>query len=51
MDKGKLRDILNLNLEIEKDNKLVQNAVKVAFWCIQEDLTLKPLNEKSCTNA
>ncbi|KAK9279039.1 hypothetical protein L1049_012714 [Liquidambar formosana] len=42
MEEGKLRDILDSRLNIEEDNERVSIAIKVALWCIQEDMHLRP---------
>ncbi|XP_022730036.1 G-type lectin S-receptor-like serine/threonine-protein kinase SD2-5 [Durio zibethinus] len=42
LDEGKLRDILDSRLTIEGEDERVYTAVKVALWCIQEDMHLRP---------
>lgn len=43
LEEGKLRDILDskLTIDIENDER-VFTAIKVALWCIQEDMHLRP---------
>ncbi|KAM7258374.1 hypothetical protein ACFE04_014115 [Oxalis oulophora] len=43
MEEGKLHDILDsqLVIDIEKDERALA-AVKIALWCIQEDMHLRP---------
>ncbi|XVF89322.1 hypothetical protein PTKIN_Ptkin19aG0120600 [Pterospermum kingtungense] len=42
LDEGKLRDILDSRLTIDGEDERVQTAIKVALWCIQEDMHLRP---------
>lgn len=42
MEEGKLREILDSGLEIDESNETVSTAIKVALWCIQEDMNLRP---------
>ncbi|PPD79228.1 hypothetical protein GOBAR_DD23844 [Gossypium barbadense] len=42
LDEGKLRDILDSRLNIEGEDERVYTAIKVALWCIQEDMHLRP---------
>ena len=42
LDEGKLRDILDSQLTIEEEYERVYTAIKVALWCIQEDMHLRP---------
>ena len=43
LEEGKLRDILDskLTIDIENDAR-VFTAIKVALWCVQEDMQLRP---------
>jgi hypothetical protein len=43
LEEGKLRDILDskLTIDIENDDR-VFTAIKVALWCVQEDMQLRP---------
>ncbi|KAJ7966186.1 Receptor protein kinase [Quillaja saponaria] len=42
MEEGKLRDILDIRLKIDEDDERIFNAIKVALWCIQEDMSVRP---------
>ncbi|XP_010048966.2 G-type lectin S-receptor-like serine/threonine-protein kinase SD2-5 [Eucalyptus grandis] len=42
MEEGKLREILDPGLEINERDETVSIAIKVASWCIQEDMNLRP---------
>lgn len=42
MEEGKLRDILDSQLKINEQDERVFLAIKVALWCIQEDMHLRP---------
>ncbi|KAF8369841.1 hypothetical protein HHK36_032136 [Tetracentron sinense] len=42
MQEGKLREILDSKLKIEEEDERVFTAIKVALWCIQEDMQLRP---------
>ncbi|GFZ08355.1 hypothetical protein Acr_20g0001630 [Actinidia rufa] len=42
MEEGKLRSILDSKLEIDERDERVAIAVKVALWCIQDDMHLRP---------
>ncbi|KAK6912571.1 Protein kinase domain [Dillenia turbinata] len=42
MEEGKLRDILDSKLEIDEKDERVAVAIKVALWCIQDDMHLRP---------
>ncbi|XP_057434465.1 G-type lectin S-receptor-like serine/threonine-protein kinase SD2-5 [Lotus japonicus] len=42
MEEGKLRDIFDSGLEIDENDDRFQCAIKVALWCIQEDMSLRP---------
>ncbi|TXG66343.1 hypothetical protein EZV62_007618 [Acer yangbiense] len=47
LEEGKLREILDLRLEInENDHETVETAIKVASWCIQDDMQLRPRKTK-----
>ncbi|CAN1294427.1 G-type lectin S-receptor-like serine/threonine-protein kinase SD2-5 [Linum perenne] len=42
-EEGKIRDIMDPNLVINSDNDLnVVNAIKIALWCIQDEMQLRP---------
>ncbi|WRX33079.1 Protein kinase domain - like 10 [Theobroma cacao] len=42
LDEGKLRDILDSRLSIQGEDERVFTAGKVALWCVQEDMHLRP---------
>ncbi|GLU01306.1 hypothetical protein SLE2022_186180 [Rubroshorea leprosula] len=42
MEEGKLRGILDSRLNLDENDERVYTAVKVALWCIQEDMCLRP---------
>ncbi|TKY58138.1 G-type lectin S-receptor serine/threonine-protein kinase SD2-5 [Spatholobus suberectus] len=42
MEEGKVREILDSKLETYENDERVHTAVKVALWCIQEDMSLRP---------
>ncbi|KAL3748961.1 hypothetical protein ACJRO7_010106 [Eucalyptus globulus] len=42
MEEGKLREILDPGFEINERDGTVSIAIKVASWCIQEDMNLRP---------
>lgn len=42
MEQGKLKDILDVKLRIAEDDERVSIAIKVALWCIQHDMHLRP---------
>ncbi|KAL9330865.1 hypothetical protein ACSQ67_000475 [Phaseolus vulgaris] len=46
MEEGKVREILDSKLETNENDERVQTAVKVALWCIQEDMSLRPTMTK-----
>ncbi|KAK3212083.1 hypothetical protein Dsin_016789 [Dipteronia sinensis] len=42
MEEGKLNDILDSRLKMDEYDERVFTALKVALWCIQEDMQLRP---------
>ncbi|GMY29292.1 G-type lectin S-receptor-like serine/threonine-protein kinase SD2-5 isoform X1 [Fagus crenata] len=42
LEEGKLGDILDSRLNIDVKDQRVSIAIKVALWCIQEDMHLRP---------
>ncbi|KAG9455767.1 hypothetical protein H6P81_000275 [Aristolochia fimbriata] len=42
MEEGKLRSILDSKLKFVDKEERVSTAIKVALWCIQEDMQLRP---------
>ncbi|KAK9098732.1 hypothetical protein Syun_025777 [Stephania yunnanensis] len=41
-EERKLNEILDPKLKINDEDGRIQTAIKVALWCIQEDMTLRP---------
>ncbi|KAA8535106.1 hypothetical protein F0562_030109 [Nyssa sinensis] len=46
MEEGKLKEILDSKLKIDEGNERVLTAAKVALWCIQGDMSLRPSMDK-----
>lgn len=42
MEDGKLRDIIDASLKLDEDDERVSTAIKVALWCIQDEMSLRP---------
>lgn len=42
MEKGKLENILDAELQYDPSDERLSRAVRVALWCIQEDFSLRP---------
>ncbi|WJX35549.1 G-type lectin S-receptor-like serine/threonine-protein kinase SD2-5 [Trifolium repens] len=42
MEEGKMRDILDSELKIDEHDDRAQCAIRVALWCIQEDMSMRP---------
>ncbi|XP_058785881.1 G-type lectin S-receptor-like serine/threonine-protein kinase SD2-5 [Vicia villosa] len=42
MEEGKMRDILDSELQIDEHDDRVHCAIRVALWCIQEDMSMRP---------
>lgn len=42
MEEGKLKDLIDRNLKVEEKDERVSIAIKVALWCIQDDMSLRP---------
>lgn len=42
MEEGKLREILDSKLKINDEDERIGIAIKVALWCIQDDMHLRP---------
>ncbi|XP_052178533.1 G-type lectin S-receptor-like serine/threonine-protein kinase SD2-5 [Diospyros lotus] len=42
MEEGKLRSILDSELAIDEEDERLAIAIKVALWCIQDDMHLRP---------
>ncbi|XP_027941778.1 G-type lectin S-receptor-like serine/threonine-protein kinase SD2-5 [Vigna unguiculata] len=46
MEEGKVREIVDSKVETDENDERVETAVKVALWCIQEDMSLRPCMSK-----
>lgn len=42
MEEGKLKDLIDRNLKVEEKDERVSTTIKVALWCIQDDMSLRP---------
>ncbi|XP_031373218.1 G-type lectin S-receptor-like serine/threonine-protein kinase SD2-5 [Punica granatum] len=42
MEEGKLREVLDSSLKIDERDERVLRVIKVALWCVQEDMSLRP---------
>ncbi|KAI3454207.1 hypothetical protein Pfo_010870 [Paulownia fortunei] len=42
LEEGKLKDIIDAKLKIDEQDERVAIAIKVALWCIQDDMYLRP---------
>ncbi|KAL9400343.1 hypothetical protein Peur_009304 [Populus x canadensis] len=42
MEEGKLKEILDSKLRLDNDDDRVSTSIKVALWCIQEDMNIRP---------
>jgi hypothetical protein len=42
MEEEKLKELYDVRLSCDDEDERVEIAIKVALWCIQEDLTLRP---------
>lgn len=42
MEEGKLKEVFDASLSCDDKDGRVEIAIKVALWCIQEDLTIRP---------
>ncbi|KAL9230271.1 hypothetical protein vseg_005646 [Gypsophila vaccaria] len=42
IEEGKLREILDSSLKYDPNDESVHTAIKVALWCIQEDMSIRP---------
>lgn len=42
MEEGKLQEILDAKLQCDKEDERVSIVIKVALWCIQEDMHSRP---------
>ncbi|XP_011039683.1 PREDICTED: G-type lectin S-receptor-like serine/threonine-protein kinase SD2-5 [Populus euphratica] len=46
MEEGRLKEILDSKLRLDNDDDRVSTSIKVALWCIQEDMNLRPSMNK-----
>jgi hypothetical protein len=46
LEEGKLEEILDTELEMDEKDERVATAIKVALWCIQENMHLRPAMTK-----
>ncbi|KAL2518026.1 G-type lectin S-receptor-like serine/threonine-protein kinase SD2-5 [Abeliophyllum distichum] len=42
MEEGKFKDIIDTKLKIDEEDARFTTAIKVALWCIQDDMYLRP---------
>lgn len=42
LEQGKLKEIIDPQLEIDENDERVVAAIKVALWCIQDEMQLRP---------
>ncbi|KAL6536207.1 G-type lectin S-receptor-like serine/threonine-protein kinase SD2-5 [Orobanche gracilis] len=42
LEEGKVRDIIDAKLKTDEEDERVDIAIKVALWCVQEDMYLRP---------
>ncbi|KAK8992882.1 hypothetical protein V6N11_048946 [Hibiscus sabdariffa] len=42
LEEGNLKETLDPNLDINENNESFVSAIKVALWCIQEEMRLRP---------
>ncbi|GFQ05506.1 g-type lectin s-receptor-like serine/threonine-protein kinase sd2-5 [Phtheirospermum japonicum] len=42
LEEGKLRDVIDAKLRVDDEDERVDVAIKVALWCIQDDMHLRP---------
>ncbi|KAK1256665.1 G-type lectin S-receptor-like serine/threonine-protein kinase SD2-5 [Acorus gramineus] len=42
MEEGRLKEILDAKLDFDEKDERVMIAIKVALWCIQEDMAMRP---------
>ncbi|GLT44802.1 hypothetical protein SLA2020_186790 [Shorea laevis] len=42
LDEGKIREILDPKLDVSENDETLITAIKVALWCIQDDMRLRP---------
>ncbi|CAA0838440.1 G-type lectin S-receptor-like serine/threonine-protein kinase SD2-5 [Striga hermonthica] len=42
LEEGKIRDIIDAKMRVEEEDERVGIAIKVALWCVQDDMYLRP---------
>ncbi|KAG9135244.1 hypothetical protein Leryth_013517 [Lithospermum erythrorhizon] len=42
MEEGKLKEIIDATMKVDQEDERVSIAIKVALWCIQDDMHLRP---------
>ncbi|KAL7112310.1 hypothetical protein ACP275_05G144600 [Erythranthe tilingii] len=42
LEEGKVKEIIDAKMKIEEEDERVDIAIKVALWCIQDDMYLRP---------
>ncbi|XP_027341731.1 G-type lectin S-receptor-like serine/threonine-protein kinase SD2-5 [Abrus precatorius] len=42
MEEGKLKEVLDQKIDIDDKDERAETALKVALWCIQDDVNLRP---------
>ncbi|KAL3844042.1 hypothetical protein ACJIZ3_001445 [Penstemon smallii] len=42
LEEGKLKEIIDAKLKMDEEDERVITAIKVALWCIQDDMCLRP---------
>lgn len=42
MEEGKIREVIDKKIDIDEEDESVVIALKVALWCIQDDMNLRP---------
>ncbi|KAL3497378.1 hypothetical protein ACH5RR_040110 [Cinchona calisaya] len=42
VQEGKLKDIIDASLKIDEEDERASIAIKVALWCIQDEMSLRP---------
>ncbi|KAL8498785.1 hypothetical protein ACS0TY_021928 [Phlomoides rotata] len=42
LEEGKVKDIIDATMQIDEEDERVEIAIRVALWCIQDDMYLRP---------
>ncbi|KAL3500892.1 hypothetical protein ACH5RR_039985 [Cinchona calisaya] len=42
MEEGKLKDIIDESLKIHEEDESISTVIKIALWCIQDEMSLRP---------